>query len=221
MIPVTVSSWADNWDKKTILTVNEAVQVPGAILQPGTYVMKLLDSLSDRHIVCIMNEKQNEVITTVLAIPNYRLKLTDKTQFLFWETPAGNPRALRAWFYPGDNFGQEFAYPKMKSIEFAKMTHIPVPTVVVETEAVDGAVRFTVADTGTGIPKEYQERIFEKFYQVPESGPKGTGLGLYIAKEIVRAHGGEIGVEGEPGKGSTFWFTLPSVAKTSSQGVLP
>ncbi len=76
-------------------------------------------------------------------------------------------------------------------------------------EVFDGSVRFTVADTGTGIPKEYQERIFEKFFRVPESGPKGTGLGLYIAKEIVRSHGGEIGVESEPGKGSVFWFTLP------------
>jgi signal transduction histidine kinase len=73
----------------------------------------------------------------------------------------------------------------------------------------NGAVRFTVTDTGKGIPKEYQERIFEKFFQVPENGPKGTGLGLYIAREIVRGHGGDIGVESEPGKGSAFWFTLP------------
>jgi signal transduction histidine kinase len=77
-------------------------------------------------------------------------------------------------------------------------------------EAMDGAVRFTVADTGTGIGAEYRERIFEKFFQIPNSGPKGTGLGLYIAREIVRAHGGEIGVESEPGKGSVFWFTLPA-----------
>ncbi len=88
-------------------------------------------------------------------------------------------------------------------------------------EAIDGSVRFTVADTGTGVPKEYQERIFEKFYRVPQSGDKGTGLGLYIAKEIVRAHGGEIGVESVPGKGSRFWFTLPAVVKTASEGVLP
>ena len=88
-------------------------------------------------------------------------------------------------------------------------------------EAIDGSVRFTVADTGTGVPKEYQARIFERFYRVPESGHKGTGLGLYIAKEIVRAHGGEIGVESEPGKGSRFWFTLPSASKTVSKGVLP
>ena len=92
-------------------------------------------------------------------------------------------------------------------------------SITLDAAVVDSLVRFAVMDTGSGIPKEYQERIFEKFYQVPESGPKGTGLGLYIAKEIVRAHGGEIGVESEPGKGSTFWFTLPSVANTSSKGV--
>jgi signal transduction histidine kinase len=79
----------------------------------------------------------------------------------------------------------------------------------------NGAVRFTVADTGKGIPKEYQERIFEKFFQLPETGPKGTGLGLYIAKEIVRGHGGDIGVEGEPGKGSTFWFTIPRAPESA------
>lgn len=85
----------------------------------------------------------------------------------------------------------------------------------------ENSVRFTVTDTGSGIAKEYQERIFEKFFQVPDAEPKGTGLGLYIAKEIVRAHGGEIGVESEPGKGSAFWFTLPAVTNTASKGVLP
>jgi len=92
-------------------------------------------------------------------------------------------------------------------------------SITLDATLADNSVRFAVTDTGRGIPKEYHERIFEKFYQVPESGPKGTGLGLYIAKEIVRAHGGEIGVESEPGKGSTFWFTLPSVASTTSKGV--
>jgi len=73
----------------------------------------------------------------------------------------------------------------------------------------NGMVRFTVKDTGTGIAREHHDRLFEKFFQVPADGPKGTGLGLYIAREIVRAHGGDIGVESETGQGSTFWFTLP------------
>ena len=87
----------------------------------------------------------------------------------------------------------------------------PEGAVTLGASLIDGAVRFTVADNGRGISTEYQERVFEKFFQVPDAEPKGTGLGLYIAKEIVRGHGGNIGVESEPGKGSVFWFTLPRV----------
>ena len=72
-----------------------------------------------------------------------------------------------------------------------------------------GSVRFTVTDTGNGIPEKYQERVFDKFFRVPDTEPRGTGLGLYIAREIVTVHGGDIGVESAPGKGSTFWFTIP------------
>jgi two-component system, NtrC family, sensor histidine kinase KinB len=71
------------------------------------------------------------------------------------------------------------------------------------------AVRFQVADTGEGIPREYQDRIFEKFFQVPNGKAGGVGLGLYISREIVLAHGGEMGLESEPGRGSRFWFTVP------------
>lgn len=126
---------ADEWNKKTILTVGETIQVPGATLQPGKYVMKLMDSQSNRHIVQIFNENESHVITTILAIPNYRLQLTGKTAFSFWETPPGQPRALRAWFYPGDNFGQEFAYPKMEATTIAAYTKMSVPTTAAENES--------------------------------------------------------------------------------------
>lgn len=75
--------------------------------------------------------------------------------------------------------------------------------------AQDHAVRFEVADQGPGIPAEYRERIFEKFFRVPGTPGEGIGLGLYISREIVRSHGGEMGVESAPGEGSRFWFTLP------------
>jgi hypothetical protein len=130
---------ADEWNKKTVITLNEAVQVPSCcntehtvVLQPGTYVLALVDSLSDRHIVRVFAEDQKTVITTILAVPNYRLKPTGKTAFQFWETPAGEPRAMRAWFYPGDNFGQEFVYHKTRSVEIAKVALAPVPTVAVD-----------------------------------------------------------------------------------------
>src|SRR5271165_5434886 len=132
---------ADQWDKKTVLTVNEPIQLPACcspdhtvILQPGEYVLKLVDSSSDRHIVRVFDKDEQHVITTILAIPNYRLQPTGNSSFKFWETAPGQPRAMRAWFYPGDNFGQEFAYHKTLSIEIAKVAKAPVPTVMVETE---------------------------------------------------------------------------------------
>jgi hypothetical protein len=122
------SARADEWNKKTIITVDEPIQVPNQVLPAGTYVIKLLDSQSDRHIVQIFNKDENHLYTTILAIPNYRIQPTGKTVFTFWETPPGQPKALRAWFYPGDNFGQEFAYPKSAAVQIAAVAHEPVPT---------------------------------------------------------------------------------------------
>jgi len=116
---------ADAWNKKTVITIDQPMQVPKKVLEPGKYVFKLADSQSDRHIVQIFSADEKHLITTILAIPNYRLKVRGKSEFGFWETPAGQPRALRAWFYPGDNFGHEFAYPPSKSVEittYAKQT---------------------------------------------------------------------------------------------------
>jgi len=119
---------ADEWNKKTVITVNEPFQVPNMVLPPGKYVIKLLDSPSDRHIVQIFNAGEDHLFTTILAIPNYRIQPTGKTVFTFWETPPGQPKALRAWFYPGDNFGQEFAYPKSAAAQIAAVAHQSVPT---------------------------------------------------------------------------------------------
>lgn len=120
---------ADEWNKRTIVTIDQPIQVKERLLQPGTYVFKLLDSQSDRHIVQIYNGDQSHIIDTVLAIPNYRLQPTGDTQFAFWETPAGDAKAIRAWFYPGDNFGQEFPKPKhfIELEASAATTTAPVP----------------------------------------------------------------------------------------------
>ncbi len=120
---------AQRRDKKTDLTVSETIEVPGATLTPGKYVVKLVDSQSNRHIVRFLNEDETEVLATVLAIPNQRLEPTGDTTFSFYETPAGNAPALRAWFYPGDTFGQEFAYPKDRAQQLSQQTNTEVPSV--------------------------------------------------------------------------------------------
>jgi hypothetical protein len=118
---------ADAWDKMTYVTVHEPIIAGNKVLDPGTYVWKLMNSPADRHVVMIYDKDQKHLETTVLAIPNYRLQPTGKTQFAFWETPAGVPKAVRAWFYPGDNFGQEFAYPKKLVAQLASAAPTPIP----------------------------------------------------------------------------------------------
>ncbi len=86
---------ADERDKKTTLTFNEPVHVPGTMLSAGTYVFTLTDT-SDRTVVQIWNEDETKLITTILAIADYREKTPDKTIVSFDERPAGQPEALRA-----------------------------------------------------------------------------------------------------------------------------
>jgi len=118
---------ADQWDKETTVTFDAAVEVPGGVVLPaGTYTFKLLNSPSDRHIVQIFNKEGTHLFATVLAINNFRLKVRGKTVMTFGEREEGRPQAIRAWFYPGDNFGQEFVYPKTRAIEIAKTTNSPV-----------------------------------------------------------------------------------------------
>jgi signal transduction histidine kinase len=74
----------------------------------------------------------------------------------------------------------------------------------------NGHIRFEVCDQGPGIPVEHQEALFEKFFRVPGRPGGGAGLGLFIARGIVQAHAGRIGVSSEPGHGSIFWFTIPA-----------
>jgi len=130
---VLSSARADTWDKKTVVTFSQAVEVPGKVLPAGTYTFQLLDSPSDRHIVQIFNADGTHIIATILAINNYRLEPTGDTVMKFSERPGDSPEALRAWFYPGDNFGQEFVYPKVRAIQLAQTTKVIVPAVAVDT----------------------------------------------------------------------------------------
>jgi hypothetical protein len=127
---------AQTANEKTVMTFSEPFEVPGVdaqVLPAGTYAFKLLDSLSDRNIVQITNEEGTHVFTTILAINNYRLKPTDKSVLTFSERGEGQPEAIKAWFYPGYAFGQEFVYPKKRAMELAKAVNEPVLAMPVET----------------------------------------------------------------------------------------
>jgi len=129
-----------NHSKRTAVTFSQSVEIPGQILPAGTYTIELLgDQLGDRHIVRISNADQTTVIATVLAIPNWRERPTGKTVMTFSERAGDAPDALKAWFYPGDNFGQEFVYPKHRALELAVAEKEPVPALTTDTVPVEEA----------------------------------------------------------------------------------
>jgi len=123
-------------NKKTIITTNQPIQIPGVTLPAGKYVMKLLDVAGSRTVVRFMNGDENKVYATLLGIPDYKLTTPENSDFSFYEAKPGAPRALRSWFYPGDNYGLEFVYPKAKAVEIAEATgeHV-IATAEAPTEA--------------------------------------------------------------------------------------
>lgn len=126
---------ADEWNQKTVFTFSGPVEIPGQVLSPGTYVFKLVDSQSDRSIVQVFNKNENHLYGTFLTIPDYRLTPRGKSVITFEERAAGTPEAVKAWFYPGENYGHDFVYPKVKAVELAKANNQPVASMPTELAA--------------------------------------------------------------------------------------
>lgn len=95
---------ADEWNQKTIFNFSGPVEIPGRVLQAGTYVFKLADSQSFRNIVQVYNSEESQIYATFLAIPDYRMEPSDKTIITFSERPVGSPQAVKGWFYPGRTY---------------------------------------------------------------------------------------------------------------------
>jgi hypothetical protein len=114
---LTPGARADQWDKKTIVTFSEDVQVPGQVLPAGTYIFRLADNNTDRHIVQIWTADDNQLVTTIMTIPYTRLDPQDKHFFQFDERPAGSPVALKLWFHPGESTAEEFIYSNRSNSE--------------------------------------------------------------------------------------------------------
>jgi hypothetical protein len=161
---------ADNWDKMTVMTFSQPVEIPGQILPAGTYTFKLVKSPSDRNIVQIFNADGSQIITTILAINNWRMKPTGDTVVKFAERSGDNPEALKAWFYPGDNFGQEFVYPRTRAIQLAVEAKEPIPALTADMSATDLTTAPIVAIT----PEEKEVPVEEAIavtQPVPDAAP--------------------------------------------------
>jgi hypothetical protein len=197
---------ADDWNRKTVVTFSAPVEIPGVHLQgwgvlpAGTYVFKILDSQSDRHIVQIFSQDEKTVYATILAIPNYRLQPTDKTTITFRERPAGEPEALRAWFYPGRNWGEEFVYPKARAMELAKSENTPV--------------LFTEAEIPVEVVAPIQsanEPVVVQLNQAPIMAAQPSGEQVQLAQVVTPPPPAEMQVAAAP---APVAATLPATASS-------
>jgi hypothetical protein len=128
---------ADNWDKKTLITFDRPIEVPGKVLPAGTYLFQVMDFLGERSVVRITNEEGTKIFATVITVWDYRYNTTEDTKLFFYEAPVDTPESLRTWFYPNKRYGYEFVYPRTRAGEIAKFSGEPVlaaPPTVTEPE---------------------------------------------------------------------------------------
>jgi hypothetical protein len=124
---MVVRANADPWDQRTTFTFSGPVEIPGQVLDGGTYVFKVFDSASDRNIVQVFSEDENHLYGTFVTVPDYHLQPpSGKTIINFDERAAGDPEAVKSWFYPGDSYGHDFVYSRAKAAALAKANNQPV-----------------------------------------------------------------------------------------------
>ena len=110
------------WNKKSTLSTDHQVEFPGIVVEPGTYVVRLRDGGERRSVVEILNQDETQVLATVVAVPDHRVRPEENSEFTFHQVKPGGPVPVQTWFYTGDLVGLEFVYPKVRAKEIAKET---------------------------------------------------------------------------------------------------
>jgi len=146
---------ADDYDKKGIVNFTQPTEVPGIVLQPGTYVIKLLNSQSNRHIAEIMNEKMDHLYALTFTAAAYRVERTGKPVLTFYEGSKDQPPAIKRWFWPGDVDGIEFLYPKTQAAKISAATHQKVAEGGLPTVAESG--QSLIPDSAKALTVESQD----------------------------------------------------------------
>lgn len=144
LLALNVAAQDFNTNERTYLTFSGTVELPGVTLQPGTYLFRLADSQSNRHIVQVFNQDEKQILATILAVPAERLEVTGENVVTFRESSEGATPAVQYWYYPGDRIGHEFVYPKDQAMKIAKRTGQNV----LSTEGEVASAGSTVSSTG-------------------------------------------------------------------------
>ncbi len=128
-LPVATASAQGPADQRTYFTFSQPIELPCKTLPAGTYLFKLADSQSNRHIVQVFDKDGKQIYATLLAIPSQRMEAADKPEVRFMEVAANQPAAVRTWWYSGRTIGHEFIYPKDQAKRLAGRINESVLTV--------------------------------------------------------------------------------------------
>ena len=109
-----------NVNQRTYFTFSAPIELPGKTLPAGTYLFKLADSPSNRHVVQVFDKDEKQIYATILAIPAQRMEPSDEPEVRFMEAAASAPAPIKTWWFPGRTIGHEFIYPKDQAARLAK-----------------------------------------------------------------------------------------------------
>ena len=102
----------EEWNKKSTLSTECKVELPGIVLEPGVYIVKVKEEQIRRSVVQIWNQDETQLLGAVVAVPDHRTQPEDYPAFTYHKVAGNGPRPLQSLYYPGDQVGLEFVYPK-------------------------------------------------------------------------------------------------------------
>jgi hypothetical protein len=108
------------WNKKSTLSVERQVEFPGVVLEPGIYIIRLREGGDRRSFVEILSQNETQVLGSVVAVPDHRVRPDDNSEFTYHGVKRKGPRPVQSWYFSGDLVGLEFVYPKRRALEIAK-----------------------------------------------------------------------------------------------------
>jgi hypothetical protein len=172
----------NNWNQRTYFTFSAPVELPGKTLPAGTYLFKIVDSPSNRHVVQVFDKDEKMIHATILAIPAQRMEPSDEPEVRFMEVAANQPAAIKTWWFPGRTIGHEFIYPKDQALRLARGANATVLTVATDASTTEtmreaelaratAAGETTVSTTTTTTTAEVSGTAFPGRSEVELSAP--------------------------------------------------
>jgi hypothetical protein len=170
-------------DSRTEFTFNQPVEMPGVTLPPGTYIFRFADATSSRQVMQVMaKDSTNKTHGLFMTIAAQRPRPSDDAELRFLETPAGQPAAVKTWWYPGRTIGREFIYPKSQARRLAKATNQNVLTTQVENVSRD---QMQTADLAYVSPTGQETELTDE--QLVEAAANTPPVGATVARSNAQA----------------------------------